>query len=114
MIEYEKKIKLTEDEYCCLMRYIGNRLPAVRQVNHYFDTDDFSMNQKGITCRIREKNGFLKATYKDHMQGENFCSKEISYSVGNGLADNDFIDMGLQYQGYLETYRTSVASGYGG
>ncbi len=108
MIEYEKKIKLTEDEYRCLMQYIGHRLPTVKQTNHYFDTDDFSMNEKGITCRIREKNGVMKATYKDHRQGQDFCSEEISCCVPNGLADNDFIDMGLQYQGCLETYRTVI------
>ena len=108
MIEHEKKIRLTEEEYHYLMRYIGNCLPTVRQVNHYFDTDDFSMNQKGVTCRIREKNGVLKATYKDHRQGKAFCSKEISCCVSNGLTDNDFTDMGLQYQGCLETYRTVI------
>lgn len=90
------------------MRYIGNRLPTVKQTNHYFDTDDFSMNQKGITCRIREKNGVMKATYKDHRRGADFCSEELSCDIINGLKDNDFIDMGLQYQGYLETYRTVI------
>ncbi|MBQ7335743.1 MAG: hypothetical protein IJW92_04665 [Clostridia bacterium] len=52
MIEFEKKILLTKEEYDCLFAHFGQEKPRVKQVNYYFDTDDFLMNRKNITCRI--------------------------------------------------------------
>ena len=61
MLEYEKKVMLTKDEYAVLSAQCrGMRVET--QTNYYFDTDDFCMNRKGITCRIRAKNGKYKTT----------------------------------------------------
>ena len=108
MEEFEKKILLSGKEYDILMTHFEKSGSTTRQVNYYFDTDDFLMNKRGVTCRIREKNGKLKATYKDHRQAKCFCSEEISCGIRNGLEDNDFTNMGLTYQGCLDTYRTLI------
>ena len=108
MKEFEQKILLSKSEYDCIMAHLGQRERTTRQVNYYFDTDDFSMNKHGVTCRIREKDGKLKATYKDHRRAKCFCSEETDCTIRNGLEDNDFVDMGLTYQGCLDTCRTVI------
>ena len=57
MLEFEKKVLLSEPEYRFLKenRYRAGKTAV--QVNHYYDTDDFALSRQGITCRIREKNG---------------------------------------------------------
>ena len=57
MIELEKKLLLTKEEFNSLLLYFGNEKQCVKQVNYYFDTEDLSMNRQGVTCRIRLKNG---------------------------------------------------------
>lgn len=64
MLEYEKKVLLTEAEYTCLKKLANDPSLTATQINHYFDTDDFAMNQKGITCRVRLKNGMYQPTIK--------------------------------------------------
>ena len=54
MKEFERKMLLSKDEYDILMKYLEKSGSTTRQVNYYFDTDDFLMNKKGVTCRIRE------------------------------------------------------------
>ena len=108
MKEFERKMLLSKDEYDILMKYLEKSGSTTRQVNYYFDTDDFLMNKKGVTCRIREKNGELKGIYKNHRQAENFCSEETPCEIVNSLAENDFVNMGLSYQGCLDTYRTVI------
>lgn len=64
-LEYEKKMLLTKAEYAALAeRYRG--MPTESQTNRYFDTEDFDMNRRGITCRIRAKNGAYRTTVKNH------------------------------------------------
>ena len=108
MKEFERKMLLSKSEYDCIMAHFGKREHTTRQINYYFDTDDFSMNRRGVTCRIREKDGKLKATYKDHRRAKRFCSEETDLKITNGLKDNDFVSMGLSYQGRLDTYRTII------
>ena len=63
MIEREIKAMLTEGEYITLARFKCQHKAVNLQTNYYFDTDDLSMNEKGITCRIRHKNGRYKAVF---------------------------------------------------
>ena len=102
MIEFEKKILLTEHEYLSLRKHFGKRSMET-QINFYFDTDDLTMNQENITCRIRLKNGKCNATMKCHSSVDE--SSEVEMKIRNGLQDNTFIYMGLKCQGELVTKR---------
>ena len=105
MIELEKKILLSEEEYFCLLDYFCKDSEPIIQTNYYFDNDVLSLNLQNITCRIRFKDGKYSGTIKRHVpSSDNSFEKEIS--VRNGIWDNDFIDMGLQLQGELVTERT--------
>lgn len=111
MVEHEKKLLLTGQEYEALLRYFCPEEPPVRQVNYYFDTPSLLMNRKGITCRIREKNGRLSATRKHHKHGDFDDSLELSVPIENGLEKNGFTDAGLVLHGSLTTYRISLVNG---
>lgn len=107
MVELEKKLLLSKEEYDFILKNYGQNKPINKQTNYYFDTDNFSMNRKGITCRIRLKNGKYKGTIKSHSAGRD-KSIESEVSVKNGIFDNAFIDMGLKYQGELVTERCII------
>ena len=104
MIEKEKKVLLSQKEYSCLLEHFGTGKPIIEQTNYYFDTDDLSMNERNITCRIRFKDGKYKATVKKHtIAAED--SYETDIEVRDGIHDNVFMDFGLQMQGELITER---------
>lgn len=110
MLEYEKKISLSENEYLRIFHLIGKRKTNYRQVNYYFDSNDFKMNSQGITCRIREKDGKYKATIKAHKQTNRECSIEKTREVLNQYDDSLFSGMHLELQGELTTERTILFS----
>lgn len=112
MTELEKKMLISKDEYEYLMEHFGCESPLIQkpivtQVNYYFDTDDFSMNRKNTTCRIRLKEGKYKATMKQHSL-ESDHSTETELEVRDGIRDNAFIDIGLKLQGELITERCII------
>ena len=112
MIEREKKLLLTQDEYDYLMEHLGYESPLIQkpittQINYYFDTDDLSMNRQNTTCRIRFKDGKYKATMKKHST-DSEQSTETEIAIYNGLDSNAFIDMGLKLHGKLITKRCVV------
>ena len=112
MIELEKKLLLTGDEYDYLMEHLAYESPLIQrnistQINYYFDTDDFSMNRQNTTCRIRLKDGKYRATMKKHSSGGD-QSTETEMEIHNGLESNEFTDMGLNLQGALMTKRCVV------
>ena len=104
MIEKEKKLLLSKEEYYCLLEHFGKGKPITEQTNYYFDTDELSMNERNITCRVRFKDGRYTATVKKHTIAEE-SSYETDIEVRNGIHDNVFIDFGLQMQGELVTER---------
>ena len=105
MLEYEKKVLLTKEEYEVLADQC-KRMAVETQTNYYFDTDDFYMNRKGITCRVRVKNGKYKTTIKNHdTQGLN-CSVEENLYEGEELNVKVFGALGMYFQGELITTRT--------
>ena len=110
MLEYEKKISLSENEYLRIFHLIGKTKTNYRQVNYYFDSNDFKMNSQGITCRIREKDGKYKATIKAHKQTNRECSIEKTREVLNQYDDSLFSGMHLELQGKLTTERTILFS----
>lgn len=107
MMEYEKKILLTEEEYIALLNHF-QKVSSTKQINYYFDTDDLSMNKKGITCRIRYKNGTYKATVKKHKTDIQDCSEETVIGTTSELVEDIFTSMGLKLQGNLVTNRTII------
>lgn len=103
-LEYEKKMLLTKAEYAALAeRYRG--MPTESQTNRYFDTEDFDMNRRGITCRIRAKNGAYRTTVKNHGLCTPDCSAEAHLYEGTGFHSGVFEALGLSLQGELTTER---------
>lgn len=104
MLEFEKKVMLTHDEYLLLKEQCKKK-PAETQINYYFDTDDLSMNKKGITCRIRAKNGEYKTTLKKHCRENSCCSVEAHICRSTEINTDFFDALGLHFQGELVTLR---------
>ncbi len=108
MLEYEKKIMLTEDEYLSIVMLMCRCVTPQTQTNYYFDDDNFSMNKKGATYRIRAKDGKYKATIKNHNTEQQECSTEVDL-VEKLEFDPQIFDMfGLHYQGELVTDRVVI------
>lgn len=104
MLEYEKKVMLTKDEYAVLADRCKGMCVEM-QTNYYFDTDDLTMNRKGITCRIRAKNGKYRMTIKNHCTEDPSCSIEEHLCVSTEFNPRIFEALGLRLQGELITSR---------
>lgn len=105
MREYEKKRLLSEEQYHYIYDFFVKNASGSLQVNYYFDTDDLAMNQKGITCRIRYREGIYKATMKQHMAEETDLSVEIDRSKKKTFDPSVFSPLGLRLHGVLVTER---------
>ncbi|GGJ95175.1 CYTH domain-containing protein [Lentibacillus kapialis] len=69
-IEIEYKNLLTEAEFTRLREELPFPEKAQQQVNHYFETTDFTLKERGCALRIRDRNGAFTATLKEpHPQG---------------------------------------------
>ena len=81
--EFEKKLLLTETEYAILRElfFRGDDATYSDQVNYYYDTPYQEFHRKGITCRIRQKNGSLKGTIKTHLHDRKDESLEEDFAV---------------------------------
>ncbi len=109
MLEYEKKIMLTANEYHTLaMTSRCQNMPKHLQTNYYFDDDNFTMNKKGITCRIRHKNGKYTACVKNHNTNHSDCSIELNLSEDIKFDPQFFKTIGLYCQGELVTERIVI------
>ncbi len=105
MLEYEKKIMLTADEYLSILMLTCKCVPMQIQRNYYFDNDNLTMNEKGITCRIRAKDGKYKATVKNHNAEHPDCSIEVDLVEKSEFDPQIFNVFGLHHQGKLVTER---------
>ncbi len=108
MQEFEKKLMLSKEAYEYLRKNICQDACSFFQTNYYFDTDDFSMNKRGVTCRIRQKNGVYKATIKNHSVQKLDCSIEEDLAEKNYFDLNAFSSLGVHLQGDLVTERIVV------
>ena len=113
MLEFEKKVLLTPEEYRELLALANGNTARIVQTNYYYDSDQLDMNRQGITCRIREKNGRYKATVKNHRAEDRECSVENAKEVLGPLDDSFFKGMNVNLQGYLTTTRTVFYAGKG-
>lgn len=108
MIEYEKKLLLTKEEYDEILRMKTDTISSKFQINYYFDTNDYKMNSIGTTYRIRLKNGKFEATIKQHNENNSFLSVENTLYVKNEFDMSLFESLGLHLQGSLLTERTII------
>lgn len=77
-IEIEVKSKLTKDEYNYLVSVFKNK-KKYEQINHYFDTKEFSIFNAKCGLRVREKNQKFELTLKSTLQeGMLEINQEIS------------------------------------
>lgn len=105
MIEYEKKIMLTADEYAALLLVSDPSASVMNQTNYYFDTEDHAMDRMGITCRIRARNGRFKATIKTHGSASRDCSTEEVLEEKSTFDPTVFRPLDVHCQGALVTER---------
>lgn len=107
-VEYEKKMLLSLAEYTALFQALSSTGKTVTQVNHYYDTPDLDGNTKGITYRIREKNGKFIATVKSHHVSGRDDNIEISGEVNSPFDTSFFTASDLCYHGCLTTERLII------
>ncbi|PAE25191.1 CYTH domain-containing protein [Bacillus sp. 7894-2] len=121
-IEIEFKNMITRDEFTALMNFLNIRSEDFsKQENHYFDTPDFLLKEKGSALRIRQKNGSFELTLKQpHPEGlletnEDLSESEAAEMIQTGKIPGEQIkesleELGiktdnLQYFGTLTTKR---------
>ncbi|AOM83371.1 Adenylate cyclase [Salisediminibacterium beveridgei] len=64
-IEIEFKQRLDQSAFLMLKEHFEEqRTPFFRQVNHYFETEDFLLKAHQSALRVREKNNMLVLTFK--------------------------------------------------
>jgi uncharacterized protein YjbK len=121
-LEIEFKNLLTKEEFETLKEAFNlSEDKFFYQENHYFDTQQFSLKEKGAALRIRVKNGKYTLTLKQpHKEGllethQLLTEKEsrllfegkttISGDIANLLKTLDTEPEEIQYFGTLSTYR---------
>jgi uncharacterized protein YjbK len=121
-IEIEFKNMITKDEFSTLRKFLGiNEQDFTEQVNHYFDTPEFSLKSNASALRIRRKNESFEMTLKQpHPEGllettENLTESEAQQVLKKGKIPFEQIkkaieELGvnpdnLQYFGSLSTTR---------
>ncbi len=117
-IEIEFKTVLSQNKYEELLKRFNLENNVFKQINYYFDTDDFELNQKQMVLRIRQKGEYrYKVTMKCQGQQGAFEShviitKEQAESmIANGFSTQDFfddIDFFVTFKTSLENYRVST------
>lgn len=90
-LEKELKLLLEQDSYNIFLSYFNSSTYSVHQINYYFDTIDFTLNNLGITLRIRRENQdnwLLCLKMKiDNMINSFVSSQEIERQI----SETDFI-----------------------
>ncbi len=104
MVEYEKKIPISEAEYNRITENL-EFIHTDNQENYYYDTEDFFFNKQGTTFRIRKKDGKYTATIKKHNIKTKECNTEISKNVLDEYDTKFFVDKHIKLQGKLSTER---------
>ncbi len=108
--EYEKKLLLNETEYAIMRElfFRGEDATTTDHVNYYFDTSRQDFHRKGITCRIRQKNGSLQGTIKTHLHDQKDLSKEDSFVVDALPYRFTVCSQTVYLQGSMYTRRSEV------
>lgn len=110
MLEYEKKVILTKEEYECILLNVMKESKVTEQENYYYDTDDLRMSRASVTHRIRKKGNKYCATVKKHNYDGSECSLESSHEVleaGRYFPNGNGADK-LELKGKLCTQRREM------
>lgn len=108
MLEFEKKIMLTEAEYVFLENSVFANTQTINQTNYYYDNELYEMNKRGITFRIREIDGVYITIMKDHSKKDTDCSVERQFNLDSVYNDSFLKKMGLSCHGNLHTERNTL------
>lgn len=122
-IEIEYKTLLTKQTFDKLKETLPFPHNATKQVNYYFETEDFQLKKNQSAIRIREKKNTMVLTLKQpHPDGilethETLTKEEFTAFLQNNIRYKDHVgkqlsDLGidmtdLKYYGVLTTYRRS-------
>ncbi|MBG9545697.1 CYTH domain-containing protein [Cytobacillus firmus] len=105
-IEIEFKNMITTDEFTALMNFLNLRSEDFsEQENHYFDTPDFLLKEKGSALRIRQKYGSFELTLKQpHPEGlletnEDLSESEAAEMIQTGNIPREQIKKSLEELG---------------
>lgn len=123
-IEIEFKNLLTQTEYHHLQQYFKIEQSQIKkQINHYFDTKDFSLKTASSALRIREKGNRYELTLKQpaevglletnqtlshHEAQAMFKNAQLPEGPVKSILDSTDIDDQLEYFGSLTTYRSEI------
>lgn len=117
-IEIEFKTVIPEQKYNELLRQFDLENNIFKQVNHYFDTDDYVLNGQNIVLRIRQKGERLyKVTLKSQSEKGAFENhvilnpEQAKDMIENGFQTRDFfcsIDHFVTFKVSLDNYRVST------
>ncbi len=117
-IEIEFKTEITIEKYQELLRQFNLENNIFKQVNHYFDTDDYMLNQRKMVLRIRQKGDTrFKVTLKSQSDQGAFEShvlltrEQALDMLENGFETKQFfddIDYFVTFRVSLDNYRVST------
>ncbi len=116
-VEIEFKTIIPLETYQYLLKHFELENNIFKQVNYYFDTDDYTLNQKQIVLRIRQKGDRYKVTlkcqsdkqaYEKHFVLQPEKAKDM---IANGFQTKAFfddIDAFVTFRVSLDNYRVST------
>lgn len=117
-IEIEFKTGVTFEKYHELLKQFKLENNIFKQINHYFDTDAYDLNQKQIVLRIRQKSDtHYKVTLKSQSELGAFEShvllqpEQAKHMIEHGFNTKDFfddLDYFVSFKVSLDNYRVST------
>lgn len=117
-IEIEFKTIIPLATYQHLLKQFDLENNIFKQVNHYFDTDDYVLNQNQIVLRIRQKGeNRFKVTLKSQSDQQAYekhfvlSEEKARDMIQNGFHTKDFfddIDEYVTFRVSLDNYRVST------
>ena len=117
-IEIEFKTGVTYEKYHELLKQFKLENNIFKQVNHYFDTDQYDLNQQQIVLRIRQKSETrYKVTLKSQSDQGAFESHVLLHPdqakkmIEEGFSTKDFfddLDYYVTFKVSLDNYRVST------
>ncbi len=117
-IEIEFKTIVTENQYKHILNKFGLQDNIFKQVNYYFDTDDYALNQNQIVLRIRKKHdAYYKITLKSQSDKGAFenhvllTKEQAEQMIMHGFNTSDFfedLDYQVKFKVSLDNYRVST------
>lgn len=116
-VEIEFKTIIPLDTYQHLLKKFDLENNVFKQVNHYFDTDDYVLSQRQIVLRIRNKGELYKVTLKCQSDEQAYEKHFVIHKekamdmIENGFQTSEFfddIDEFVKFQVSLDNYRVST------